>query len=111
MQTPAEILAVIAPDLATLEGAAGAIDVADMQVGDCSKRNLLVAYLAAHTLTLSLRGASGAAGSATSLSEGGLSAGFSGSGLTGSYGQTSYGVEYERLSRGCVFAPRTRVKI
>lgn len=114
MTTPAALLPVIAPEFADVDASA-AIVVAEMQVGEnlCGdKRPLLVAYLAAHILSLGSRSglSSGAAGAVTSLSEGSLSIGFGGaSGVMGSLGQTSYGMEYDRLSRGCVFAARTRV--
>ena len=112
MPTAAELLPVIAPEFAGDQSAA--IAVAEMQVGVgfCGdKRPLLVAYLAAHILTLGKRsgGAGRAAGSVTNMTEGKLSIGFGGSGMIGSLGQTSYGTEYDRISRGCTFTARTRV--
>lgn len=107
--TPAEILPTIAPEFALID-ADDAIAIAEMQIADglCGdKRPLLVAYLAAHILTMGKRG--GAAGSVTSLKEGQLSIGYGSTGIMGSLGQTGYGAEYDRLSRACVFAARTRV--
>jgi hypothetical protein len=52
--TPAEIIAVIAPEFANIDSS-GAIAIAEMQIaqGLCGdKRPLLVAYLAAHILTM-----------------------------------------------------------
>ena len=107
----ADLIPTIAPEFADSAELQGAIDVAEMQIADglCGdKRPLLVAYLAAHVLSVASRKGSG--GPVTSLSEGGLSIGFGSSGIMGSLSQTSYGQEYHRLSRACVFAPRTRVK-
>lgn len=109
--TPADLIPTIAPEFADVDTSA-AIDVADMQIGPnlCGdKRPLLVAYLAAHILTIA--GREGRSGGVSSLSEGGLSVAF---GRVNPMGDsnletTSYGAEYLRLSRGCVFAPRTRV--
>lgn len=105
------LLQTIAPDLYALPNKQGAIDMAELQVGAklCGdKRPMLVAYLAAHILSLSQRSL-GAAGSVTSLSEGGLSVGFGSSGVMGSLSQTTYGQEYDRISKGCIFSPRTRI--
>jgi hypothetical protein len=109
MSNPADILPIIAPEIDAAKYSGG-IEVAEMQIaaGLCGdKRPMLVAYLAAHILTLS--GRAGVSGAVTAQSEGGLSE---------SYGQvmggrdalasTSYGAEYDRMSRACVFAPRTR---
>lgn len=107
-----EIFQLIAPELSSdLNLVEDAVTLAELQVGAdlCGdKRPLLVAYLAAHLLSLTNR-KTGSSGSLTSLSEGNLSLGFGQSGLMGSLGQTVYGVEYDRLSRGCIFAVRTRV--
>lgn len=111
--TASEIFDLIAPELLSNINKTSALDLAEIQIkadfcGD--KRPMLVAYLAAHILSMSLRG-SAAAGSLTSISEGSLSLGFSGSGsVMGALGQTQYGVEFDRLSRSCVFAIRTRVQ-
>lgn len=111
--TPADLIPTIAPEFAGVDASA-AIAVAEMQVGPnlCrDKRPLLVAYLAAHIMSLGNRTAQagGASGEVSSLSEGQLSISFGASGVMGGLGQTAYGVEYDRLSRGCVFAARTRV--
>jgi hypothetical protein len=108
---PEEIIPVIAPEFACKD-ATQAIEIAEIQIAEglCGKRRpLLVAYLAAHIMALGKRSA-GAGGAVTSLSEGSLSIGFGSTGVMGSLGQTSYGIEYDRLSRGCIFAARTRVK-
>lgn len=110
---PLTLLATIAPPLAALDNAQDAIDIAEMQIAPklCgSQRPLLVSYLAAHILTMGQRAEStGAAGNVSGLSEGGLSVSFSGSGVAGSLGQTSYGAEYDRISRSCIMTPMTRV--
>ncbi len=111
MSDPATLLPVIAPEFAGVDLPA-AIEVADMQIapGLCGdKRPLLVAYLAAHILTIGKR--KGTAGGVSSVKEGNLAISYSGaSGSAGdSLGATSYGAEYDRLSRGCAFAARTRV--
>ena len=111
MTDPADLIATIAPEFAESAQLQGAIDIADMQIAEglCGdKRPLLVAYLAAHILTVATRKGSG--GPVTGLTEGSLSISFGSSGIMGSLSQSSYGQEYHRLSRACVFAPRTRVK-
>lgn len=107
MADAATLFATIAPDLSGSD-VSGAIDVAEMQIADglCGdKRPLLVAYLAAHIITLSKRG--GASGGVSALREGQLSINYGGSG--DGLHATSYGAEYDRLSKGCTFAARTRV--
>jgi Protein of unknown function (DUF4054) len=113
MATAAQLLLIIAPEYASID-ATGAITIADMQIATnlCgSKRPLLVAYLAAHILTVGGK-AGGATGDLTSLKEGGVAVTYKSSkpfietiGLS----DTSYGREYDRISRGCTFAVRTRV--
>ena len=106
-QTPAEILPVIAPELTGDRSAV--IVLADMQIapGLCGdKRPLLVAYLAAHIATLAERG--GASGGVASMTEGSLAVSFGGA-MKDGLGATSYGQEYDRLSRACVFAAGTRM--
>lgn len=108
MPTAAQLLPTIAPEFSGTDTSA-AIDVAEMQIGinvGGDKRPLLVAYLAAHVLTLGQR--RGAAGGVSSMSEGSLSISYGGGGE--GLGATSYGAEFERISRGCVFAARTRVE-
>lgn len=105
---PATLLATIAPEFATVD-ATGAIGVAELQIaaGLCGdQRPLLVAYLAAHILTVA--GRAGAGGSVASLKEGQLSINYTTS-AGGTLQSTSYGSEYDRLSRACIFTPRTRV--
>jgi hypothetical protein len=112
-ETPVEeIIPVIAPEFGCRDTSL-VIEIAEMQVGEnlCGKkRPMLVAYLAAHILALGER-TGGAGGSVASLSEGALSVSFGTTGVMGSLGQTSYGIEYDRLSRGCIFAARTRVSL
>ena len=105
--TPAQILPTIAPELTGDQSAV--IAIAEMQIapGLCGdKRPLLVAYLAAHIATLGQRG--GASGAIASKSEGALSVSFGGA-MKDGLNATSYGAEYDRLSRACVFTPGTRV--
>ena len=110
MNDPAAILPVIAPEFAAVD-ATDHIALADMQIaaklcGD--KRPMLVAYLAAHILTLGQRG--GVSGPVTAQSEGQLSESYGmAAGARDALSSTSYGAEYDRMSRACVFAPRTRV--
>ena len=111
--TVEEILAIIAPELADYD-ASGAIAVANMQIapnlcGD--KRPLLVAYLAAHIITIGNR-ANGATGSIASVTEGKTSITYGTSQLdipSSGLSDTSYGREYDRLRRGCVVAITTGV--
>jgi hypothetical protein len=105
-QTPAQILPVIAPELVGDQSAV--IAIAEMQIapGLCGdKRPLLVAYMAAHIATLAKR--SGASGAVSSMAEGALNVSFGGTMRDGLHA-TSYGAEYDRLSRACVFAAGTR---
>jgi hypothetical protein len=109
-----DILAAIAPELANDPNKAAHINLADGQTGSVygDQRDHAVALLAAHTLTLANRGKSvgGVAGAVSSLSEGQLSVGFSGSSDAGkgSLGSTSYGEELLRLRRQCIMGARTR---
>jgi hypothetical protein len=107
-----DILAVIAPEFAGVD-LSGAIAIAELQIGPdmCGdKRPLLVAYLAAHLLTLARRKL-GAGGDVAGLKEGALSITYTNgtSKISSGLSNTSYGREYDRLSRGCVFTPRTRM--
>jgi len=109
MTDPATILLTIAPELSGVDATA-AIAIAEMQIaaslcGD--KRPLLVAYLAAHILTVA--GRSGSSGAVTSLKEGNLAITYGATDAMGGLGATSYGVEYDRISRACVWSARTRV--
>jgi len=110
-----DLIPVIAPDLAADPQLSGAIAIADGQIGPLiggSQRDTLVAYLAAHILTLAKRSAStgAASGEITSLREGGLAMTFSTGGSSGSttLATTAFGAEFARLSRGYIFAPGTR---
>lgn len=106
MNDPALILPVIAPEFDGVD-ASDVLDIADMQIGAglCGdKRPMLVAYLAAHILTISKR--AGVSGGVSALSEGQLSINYGGS--SEGLHATSYGAEYDRLSKGCTFAARTR---
>ena len=112
MDDPALILPVIANEFDGVD-ATDIIALAEIQIkqGFCgNKRPLLVAYLAAHMLTISER-SGGSTGGLTSIKEGQLSKGFSGGGANGGTGlhSTSYGQEYDRMSRACAFSVMTRV--
>jgi len=99
-------LQLIAPGYATLTDVSDWIDLADAQVasGFC-QRELAVAYLAAHSIAMSDRGASGGAGSVTSLSEGDLSVSYGNAmGSTSNLSATTYGQEFERIKRACAQA-------
>jgi hypothetical protein len=101
--TPAELVPKIAPEFATVD-LSGAILVAEMEIaanfgGDT--RPLLVAYLAAHILTIGRR-PGGSTGAISSISEGQASITFTQnkSSTTSSVGLcTTYGQEYDRLRR------------
>lgn len=110
----ADTLAVIAPEFDALDPATrdAAIAIAESQIGAnfCgggSVRELAVAYLTAHTLTIRER--SGNAGAVTSVREGDLSIGYGASGVSSPLGATSYGQEYERLKRQCLIGARNRM--
>ncbi len=111
-QTPGELFIVIAPEFKDIDYA-GAITVAEMQIATnlCGNmRPLLVAYLAAHILTIA-NPTGVASGALASVTEGGTSIAFkSGQSSTKSTGlsSTKYGDEYDRLSRGCIMSVRTR---
>jgi len=104
-------LQLVAPELDALptERVDGVIELAEDQVGQVFGRNreLAVAYLAAHMLTVGQR--AGAGGAIAMKREGDLQLQFQGTGDDAGLGSTSYGQEYRRLKRLHVFAPRTRV--
>ena len=113
--TVAEILVLIAKEFSNYEEAEinGVIELAEQQIapnlcGDM--RPQLVAYLTAHMLTMSNR-AGGATGDVESITEGHKSITYSNStaDVKSSLSKTSYGQEFDRLSRACVFSARTRV--
>jgi hypothetical protein len=113
MSTPAELLVIIAPEFKDIDYS-GAITVAEMQIapnlcGDM--RPLLVAYLAAHVLTIA-NPTGGSSANIASITEGNTSIKYENMQAviqTTGLSDTTYGREYDRLSRGCVFAARTRM--
>lgn len=106
--TPSEFLAIIAPDLSTLPNKDGAITIADLQASSCENRDLAVAYLAAHILTLSKQNGAGAV---SGMSEGSLSLSFATGTATNDLNSTSYGQEYQRLTIACGLSVMTRAGI
>jgi mevalonate kinase len=107
----ADLLLVIAPEFDNID-TSGALAIAEIQVGVnlCGDtRPLLVAYLAAHILTIAQR-ASGSGGDITSITEGHASITYSSGSakITTGLSRTNYGQEFDRLSKGCIFTPRTR---
>lgn len=113
ISTATDILDLIASQFASNPDKQDFIDLADRQIkkGLCGdRRPELVAFLAAHYLTLAQRG--GASGTIDSMSEGQLSISYSHSNaeyINNSLDSTSYGQEYDRLSKQCILAIRTRV--
>jgi hypothetical protein len=112
MSTPAEYLVIIAPEFKNIDFV-GALQVAELQIsaGLCGdKRPLLVAYLAAHVLTIA-NATGGSAGNISSYTEGGASIKYEitktsldVSGLS----DTKYGRELIRIRSGCIMPVRTR---
>ncbi len=113
MPTALEYFDIIAPEFVTLDNKEDYISIADIQVTDSiiqEQRNLIVAYLAAHIATISGRNA-GAAGAISDLHEGNVSVSFNKSATKNGFAgvsDTSYGLEYTRLIKSNIFAPRTR---
>lgn len=103
-------LLVIAPELAAIAEAdrTAMAELAALSVGNVygNKQELATAYLTAHMLTM--RGRAGVGGAVKSMREGDLSLSYSGSEGNDLAG-TSYGQEFNRLKRECVFSARTRV--
>lgn len=101
--TPAELVRKIAPEFATVD-LSGAILTAEMQIaadfgGDT--RPLLVAYLAAHILTIGSR-PNGSTGAISSISEGHASITFTQNkslNLSDGLCLTTYGQDFYRLCR------------
>jgi hypothetical protein len=93
------ILLDIAPEMSSVSGdkRARILALASLQVnfGTGDIKDLAIAYLAAHMLTMANR--SGAAGQIISESEGDLSRSFGNVSSVNAYGQTGYGQEYVRL--------------
>ena len=95
----ADLIPVIAPELEGNAQLSGAIEIASAQVAASHcYRDVVIANLAAHILTLAGRGGSG--GAVASESEGSLSRSFSAP-RTDGMAATSYGQEVERLNRLC----------
>ncbi len=113
MSTPSELFVIVAPEFKDIDYT-GALMVADMEIaqGLCGdKRPLLVAYLAAHILTVANRNG-GSSASISALREGGVSVQYENTkSVIQSIGlsDTSYGREYDRLRRSCTMAVRTRI--
>ena len=103
-------LIIIAPEMKSLDIAfrAELINIAKLQVnfGTAEIKQLATAYLAAHIYTLSLR--NGASGYVASEKEGDLSRNFMNTVTAGSYGSTSYGMEFQRLLNMNIIGARTR---
>lgn len=95
-----DLIPIVAPELVANANLAGAITIAEGQIaaGHC-QRELAVAYLAAHILTMSKR--AGSAGTVTSKTEGSLSIGYGAQSVMGALGATSYGQELSRINRLC----------
>lgn len=113
MSTPAELFIIIAPEFKDIDFT-GAISVAEMEIGQglCGdKRPLLVAYLAAHVLSIA-NPTGGARGNIGSITEGDTSIKYENvkSNITSTgLADTIYGREFDRLRRGCIMAVRTRI--
>ena len=107
-----EILLSIAPEFndTPIDRLNSIINIATPLVnfGDDNTKNLAIAYLSAHMLTISLRGGSGISGPVTSETEGNLSRSYGYSNNSSLYSSTSYGIEFERLAKMFIFKPRTR---
>lgn len=108
MPTPEELLPVIAPEHAADPNRPTFLELAEGQVGQAfgTQRDLAVANLAAHMLTLSKR--SGDGGAINSRSEGGVSISYSGKSEE-DLDQTVYGKEFKRLRRITTLGARTKV--
>lgn len=112
MGVVADILLAIAPELDTESPRRikTFIDLAEDQVGTVfgSRRDLAVAYMTAHMITVANR--LGKGGAITSESEGELSRSYQQAGDgTDPIMSTSYGQEFKRMSRAAVFSPRNRM--
>lgn len=95
----ADLIPVIAPELVGNAQLAAAIEMAGAQVSSSHcYRDVVIANMAAHILTVGGRGGSG--GAITSETEGGLSRSY-GAAKTDGLAATSYGQEVERLNRLC----------
>lgn len=108
----ADKLQIVAPEFNGADNS-GMIDIAELQVatnlcGGGERRDLIVAYLAAHMLTIANRKL-GAAGEIKTMSEGRISIAYE-NGTTDRAGlsSTSYGREYMRLISSCIFSMTIR---
>ena len=108
MATPAELIAIIAPELVGNANLAAAIAYAETVIpADHCRRDAAVANMAAHMLTLGIRGG-GISGAVSSVKEGDLAVSYGASSSTDALSQTSYGMELSRLNRICYgFTART----
>ena len=101
----------IAPELVSTEANRKAliISLAEKQVGQVfgELRELAVAYVAAHMLTMTNRGAVGgaAAGAIQRIKEDDLEVAYASTGDKSPYASTSYGSEFLRLRKACVLTP------
>jgi hypothetical protein len=121
-KTPKELMATIAPEFTPAKGydVDGAIVVAQIRVDSTlpsyvkeneNAYNLLIAYLAAHTLTIGGR-PMGSSGDISSMQVGAVSVTYSTNKTSEKYGktglmQTSFGLEYIRESAPYKFSPTT----
>lgn len=106
-----DIVLTIAPELSQLSTDARAMfenfAIVQVQWGQAQGfQQMGQAYLAAHMMTMATR--SGIGGQLTSKREGDLAVSFNALPYMGGYEQTSYGLEYLRLSRQCVISVTTR---
>jgi hypothetical protein len=112
MATTDSTLILIAPELASVDASdrIAMAELAALNVGDGfgDSKTLATAYLTAHMLTIRAR--NGISGAVESMKEGDLSLTYGDSGSDDNYGSTSYGKEFIRLRRACIFAPRTRAE-
>ena len=77
----------------------------------CAQRDIAIAYLSAHMLSLASAGRNGAAGQVTSEAEGDLSRSYGSVGGTTTdpyYAQTSYGLQYQQMMKSNILTPITR---
>jgi hypothetical protein len=122
VKTPKELMATIAPEFTPAKGydVDGAIVVAQIRVDSTlpsyvkeneNAYNLLIAYLAAHTLTIGGR-PMGSSGDISSMQVGAVSVTYSTNKTSEKYArtgltETSFGREYIRLSDPYRFSPTT----
>lgn len=101
MPTPAELLPAIAPEIdATSPQALALLAIAEAEVGfhlESPLRETLVAYKAAHIITMSNRG--GAGGAVNALREGELTIAYDNGVSTDDLSLTAYGKRFKELAR------------